>query len=59
MASFVDSLVAPLSLVNALIIAVGMREKENISDIFVSLETIWQDYKIYQINNKTISDLEK
>ncbi|WP_297634570.1 MurR/RpiR family transcriptional regulator [uncultured Clostridium sp.] len=59
MASFVDSLVAPLSLVNALIIAVGMREKENIANIFGSLESIWQDYKIYQINNKTISDLEK
>ncbi len=36
MASFVDSLVAPLSVINALIIAVGMREKENISD------TIWK-----------------
>lgn len=59
MASFVDSLVAPLSLVNALIIAVGMREKENIANIFGSLESIWQDYKIYQINNKTISDFEK
>ncbi|MGL5647405.1 MAG: MurR/RpiR family transcriptional regulator [Clostridium sp.] len=59
MASFVDSLVAPLSLINALIIAVGMREKENIANIFGSLERIWEDYKIYQINNKTISDLEK
>ncbi len=28
MASFVDSLVAPLSVINALIIAVGIREKE-------------------------------
>ncbi|WP_024613672.1 MurR/RpiR family transcriptional regulator [Clostridium sp. Ade.TY] len=56
MASFVDSLVAPLSLINALIIAVGMREKENIADIFSSLETIWQDYNVYQINNKTIGD---
>ncbi|MGL4850470.1 MAG: MurR/RpiR family transcriptional regulator [Clostridium sp.] len=59
MASFVDSLVAPLSLINALIIAVGMREKESIANIFGSLERIWEDYKIYQINNKTISDLEK
>lgn len=56
MASFVDSLVAPLSLVNALIIAVGMREKENIANTFCSLEEIWQDYNIYQINNKTIGD---
>ncbi|GAA0069301.1 MurR/RpiR family transcriptional regulator [Clostridium sardiniense] len=56
MASFVDSLVAPLSLVNALIIAVGMREKENIANTFGSLEAIWQDYNIYQINNKTIGE---
>ncbi|MCR6515778.1 MAG: MurR/RpiR family transcriptional regulator [Clostridium sp.] len=57
MASFVDSLVAPLSLVNALIISVGMREKENIAKTFDSLEEIWQDYNVYQINNKTIGDL--
>ena len=56
MASFVDSLVAPLSLVNALIISVGMREKENIANTFNALEAIWQDYNIYQINNKTIGE---
>ena len=49
MASFVDSLVAPLSVINALIIAVGMREKENISDIFGNLEQIWQTYNVYSI----------
>ena len=43
MASFVDSLVAPLSVINALIIAVGMREKENISNVFAGLEEIWQN----------------
>lgn len=50
MASFVDSLVAPLSVINALIISVGMRKKENISDIFTSLEGIWQNYNIYSYN---------
>ncbi|MDS0524446.1 MurR/RpiR family transcriptional regulator [Clostridium sp. SHJSY1] len=54
MASFVDSLVAPLSIINALIIAVGMREKENISDIFENLEQIWQDYNVYSYNTKNI-----
>ena len=49
MASFVDSLVAPLSVINALIIAVGMREKENISSTFNSLEEIWQEYNVYSI----------
>ncbi|MBC8059938.1 MAG: MurR/RpiR family transcriptional regulator [Clostridiaceae bacterium] len=47
MASFVDSLVAPLSLINALIIAVGLREKEKISSTFTELENIWEDYQVY------------
>ncbi|WP_160691471.1 MurR/RpiR family transcriptional regulator [Clostridium sp. C2-6-12] len=56
MASFVDSLVAPLSVINALIIAVGMREKESISDVFGNLEKIWQTYNVYSINNRNVSD---
>ncbi|HEY5525182.1 MAG TPA: MurR/RpiR family transcriptional regulator [Clostridium sp.] len=54
MASFVDSLVAPLSVINALIMAVGMREKENVSNIFGSLEQIWQDYNVYSYNNRNM-----
>lgn len=50
MASFVDSLVAPLSLINAIIVAVGMREKEEITEYFNKLENIWERYNIY--NNK-------
>lgn len=47
MASFVDSLVAPLSVINALIISVGMREKSKISETFNSLEDIWEEYQVY------------
>ncbi|ABY92877.1 MurR/RpiR family transcriptional regulator [Thermoanaerobacter sp. CM-CNRG TB177] len=47
MASFVDSLVAPLSLVNALVVAVGLREKEKIADTFEKLESIWDEYGVY------------
>jgi len=47
MASFVDSLVAPLSVINALIIAVGLREKEKISSTFTKLENIWEEYQVY------------
>lgn len=47
MASFVDSLVAPLSVINALIVAVGLREKEKISTTFEALENIWQEYQVY------------
>jgi DNA-binding MurR/RpiR family transcriptional regulator len=54
MASFVDSLVAPLSVINALIIAVGMKEKENISDIFGNLEQIWQEYNVYSYNTRNV-----
>ncbi len=50
MASFVDSLVAPLSLINAIIVAVGMREKDEITEYFNKLEAIWERYHIY--NNK-------
>ena len=48
MVSFLDSLVAPLSLINALIVSVGIRSKENISDTFKRLETIWAEYDVYE-----------
>lgn len=48
MVSFLDSLVAPLSMINALIVAVGVRTKENISDTFKRLETIWADLAVYE-----------
>lgn len=48
MASFVDSLVAPLSLINALIVAVGMCKKDEISKTFDKLENIWEEYQVYE-----------
>jgi len=47
MASFADSLVAPLSLINALIIAVGIRKKADTSTEFSDLEKIWEKYNVY------------
>lgn len=52
MASFVDSLVAPLSLINALIVAIGMCEKEKITEHFNTLEGIWKKYNVYQGRNQ-------
>lgn len=52
MASFVDSLVAPLSVINALIIAAGLREKEKISSTFTDLEDIWEEYQVYSYKSK-------
>ncbi|MCB2292114.1 MurR/RpiR family transcriptional regulator [Clostridium algoriphilum] len=56
MASFVDSLVAPLSVINALIIAVGLREKEKISRTFSTLEDIWEEYQVYSLRDRDERD---
>ncbi len=48
MASFVDSLVAPLSLVNALIVAVGRKKNDDLSKTFETLEQIWDEYDVYE-----------
>ncbi len=48
MASFVDSLVAPLSLINALIVAVGRKKNEDLSHTFETLEKIWDEYDVYE-----------
>ena len=48
MVSFVDSLVAPLSLVNALIVAVSRKKKEDLSHTFETLEEIWEEYEVYE-----------
>jgi len=52
MASFVDSLVAPLSLINALIVAIGVAKKEEISDTYEKLEGIWAEYNVYQTDEE-------
>jgi len=48
MASFVDSLVAPLSLVNALIVAVSREKGEELAGTFGKLEQIWDEYEVYE-----------
>lgn len=48
MISFIDSLVAPLSLVNALIVAVGRQMNTDISATFADLEKIWAEYGVYE-----------
>lgn len=48
MASFVDSLVAPLSLVNALIVAVSIRNIDRVSQTFEKLEAVWEEYDVYE-----------
>ena len=48
MASFVDSLVAPLSVINALIVADGMSRRDEIEQTFNKLERIWEEYDVYE-----------
>lgn len=48
LANFVDSLVAPLSLINALIVALVMRNKEKAVQAFESLENVWDKYHAYR-----------
>ena len=48
MVSFLDSLVAPMSLINALIVAIGFRRPETLSDTFDHLEGIWKQYDVYE-----------
>ena len=52
MVSFVDSLVAPLSLINALIVSIGQSRKDQISKSFQKLENIWEEYQVYVGKNK-------
>ena len=47
MVSFLDSLVAPMSLINALIMAVGARDRERTFETFRELETVWKEYEVY------------
>lgn len=48
MVSLVDSLVAPLSLVNALIVALAARKEKELSQTFANLERIWDEYDVYE-----------
>lgn len=48
MVSVVDSLVAPMSVVNALIVSVGRRQEKQLTRTFEDLERIWEDYEVYE-----------
>ena len=47
MVSFIDSLVAPMSLLNALLAEIGFCSRENISDTFRRLEDVWSEYAVF------------
>lgn len=53
MVSFIDSLVAPLSLVNALIVAVGLKQIDQVGDTYRKLESIWDAYNVYEKSGRS------
>jgi len=48
MVSLVDSLVAPLSVVNALIVALAADREKTLSKTFDTLERVWEEYNVYE-----------
>lgn len=48
MATIVDSLVAPLSIINALIVAISLKKRESNIPILTELEQLWEKYQVYQ-----------
>lgn len=56
MASFVDSLVAPLSIINALIVAIGRKKQDEVSETFGKLEQIWDEYDVYDKSHDSKSE---
>lgn len=50
MASYVDSLVAPLSLINALVVAVSRARENEVRERLQKLEHIWDEYDVYDKN---------
>ena len=47
MASIVDSLTAPLSVINALIVALCMKRQKEVMDTLTTMEKIWDEYQVY------------
>lgn len=56
MASIVDSLVAPLSVVNALVVAICMKQQDKVIDRLSTLEGIWQEYQVYNRDEMNYAD---
>ncbi len=47
MASFMDSIVAPLSIINAIVIEITSRREREITERFDALEKLWDEYEVY------------
>lgn len=50
--SFIESLTAPLSIINALVTAVGRKQKNKTLDILERLEEVWEEHDIFYLSDK-------
>ncbi len=65
MASIVDSLVAPLSVINALIVSLCLKKQDKVINTLEMLENIWNEYQVYEadeinrVDNSKIIDIDE
>jgi DNA-binding MurR/RpiR family transcriptional regulator len=50
MVSFVDSITAPLSIINAILVAIVRKKETEFSEKLLQLEEIWEEYDVYDKN---------
>lgn len=55
MASIVDSLVAPLSIINALVVALCMEKQDEVITTLETLEAIWDEYQVYSTDELNVA----
>lgn len=48
MISVVDSLVAPMSVINALVVSIGLRQEQRVAKTFEDLERLWDEYDAFE-----------
>ena len=53
MASFVDSLVAPMSIINAIIAYIGKKKQGEVTETLGRLESVWKEYNVYTSTDGT------
>ena len=58
-ASVVDTLVAPLSLINALLVAIVIERKDEIIQTFAALEEVWKEQNVYALDSSARSSGEQ
>lgn len=56
MASIVDSLVAPLSVINALVVALCMKKQNEVITTLETLEEIWDEYQVYSSDELNLAE---